>query len=159
MAIQALLVRYKIKTLSVLYFNSATILVNHEYVSLTFSGELVEDLKSCDVEVQQKAMERADRYVAALDEPCITKVNKTRINTEPSLQASSVKSCTQSHQSHSIHLHLLTLYVCESLSLPHAHTRARTRTVRTGTFLCCPLCHFLLCKTGQCTVHCLASSD
>lgn len=112
MGVKVLLVGYRIKTLSVLYYNQATISVYCEYVSLTFSGELVEDLKSCDVEVQKKAMERADCYAAALDEPCITKVNETRINTGPSLQASSVKSCTQSHQNHSIHLHLLTLSVC-----------------------------------------------
>uniref|UniRef100_A0A8D3AXP1 Tetratricopeptide repeat domain 12 n=1 Tax=Scophthalmus maximus TaxID=52904 RepID=A0A8D3AXP1_SCOMX len=46
-------------------------------------SELVKDLKSSDVEVQQKAMEEADCYIAALDEPCRTKVNKTTINKNP----------------------------------------------------------------------------
>ncbi|XP_037632477.1 tetratricopeptide repeat protein 12 isoform X1 [Sebastes umbrosus] len=46
-------------------------------------SELVKDLKSSDVEVQQKAMEMADYYISALDEPCSTKVNKTTINTKP----------------------------------------------------------------------------
>lgn len=55
------------------------------------------DLKSSDVEVQQKAVEKADCYIAALDEPCRIKVNKTTINTNPSLQASLVKTDTQSH--------------------------------------------------------------
>ncbi|XP_039987323.1 tetratricopeptide repeat protein 12 isoform X2 [Xiphias gladius] len=49
-------------------------------------SELVMDLKSSDVEVQQKAMEEADCYIAALDEPCRTKVSKSTINTNPSLQ-------------------------------------------------------------------------
>ncbi|KAM8903859.1 tetratricopeptide repeat protein 12 [Spinachia spinachia] len=49
-------------------------------------SELVMDLKSPDVEVQLKALERADCYVAASDEPCGTKVNKTTINTNPPLQ-------------------------------------------------------------------------
>ncbi|XP_078099860.1 tetratricopeptide repeat protein 12 [Sander vitreus] len=51
-------------------------------------SEIVKDLKSIDVEVQQKAMETADCYIAALDEPCRTKVNKTTINTNPPLQPS-----------------------------------------------------------------------
>ncbi|XP_026171649.1 tetratricopeptide repeat protein 12 isoform X2 [Mastacembelus armatus] len=51
-------------------------------------SELLKDLNSCDVEVQQKAMEKVDCYIAALDEPCRTKVNKTTINTNPSLQPS-----------------------------------------------------------------------
>ncbi|XP_044059236.1 tetratricopeptide repeat protein 12 [Siniperca chuatsi] len=51
-------------------------------------SELVKDLKSSDVEIQQKAMETADCYIAALDEPCRTKVNKTTINTSPPLQPS-----------------------------------------------------------------------
>ncbi|KAM7399474.1 hypothetical protein PAMP_018745 [Pampus punctatissimus] len=50
-------------------------------------SEIVKDLNSSDVEVQQKAVEKADCYIAALDEPCRTKVNKTVINTNPSLQA------------------------------------------------------------------------
>ncbi|XP_041797290.1 tetratricopeptide repeat protein 12 [Chelmon rostratus] len=49
-------------------------------------SELVTDLKSSDVEVQEKAIEKADCYIAALDEPCRTKVNKTTINTNPPLQ-------------------------------------------------------------------------
>ncbi|XP_044211022.1 tetratricopeptide repeat protein 12 isoform X1 [Thunnus albacares] len=49
-------------------------------------SELVKDLNSPDVEVQQKAVEKADCYIAALDEPCRTKVNKTAINTNPPLQ-------------------------------------------------------------------------
>uniref|UniRef100_A0AAQ4RS09 Tetratricopeptide repeat domain 12 n=1 Tax=Gasterosteus aculeatus aculeatus TaxID=481459 RepID=A0AAQ4RS09_GASAC len=48
-------------------------------------SELVMDLKSPEVDVQHKALERADCYVAALDEPCSTKVNKTTINTKPPL--------------------------------------------------------------------------
>ncbi|TDH14925.1 hypothetical protein EPR50_G00025890 [Perca flavescens] len=51
-------------------------------------SEIVKDLKSIDAEVQQKAMETADCYIAALDEPCRTKVNKTTINTNPPLQPS-----------------------------------------------------------------------
>ncbi|XP_029302549.1 LOW QUALITY PROTEIN: tetratricopeptide repeat protein 12 [Cottoperca gobio] len=51
-------------------------------------SELVKDLKSSDVEVHQKAIETADCYIAALDEPCRTKVNKTTINTNPPLQPS-----------------------------------------------------------------------
>ncbi|KAM6932165.1 LOW QUALITY PROTEIN: tetratricopeptide repeat protein 12 [Lycodopsis pacificus] len=60
-------------------------------------SELVKDLNSSDVEVQQKAIETADCYIAALDEPCRTIVNKTTINTKPPLQTSLVKTCTQSH--------------------------------------------------------------
>ncbi|XP_070762621.1 tetratricopeptide repeat protein 12 [Enoplosus armatus] len=52
-------------------------------------SELVKDLKSSDVQVQQKAMEKADCYIAAFDEPCRTKVNKTTVNTSPPLQPSS----------------------------------------------------------------------
>ncbi|XP_062242580.1 tetratricopeptide repeat protein 12 isoform X1 [Platichthys flesus] len=59
--------------------------IKHEF----FPGELVKELKSSDAEVQQKAMEEADCYIAALDEPCRTKVNKTKINTNPPLQPSS----------------------------------------------------------------------
>ncbi|XP_059186511.1 tetratricopeptide repeat protein 12 isoform X2 [Centropristis striata] len=51
-------------------------------------SELVKDLNSSDVEVQQKAMGTADCYIAALDGPCRTKVNKTTINTNPPLQPS-----------------------------------------------------------------------
>uniref|UniRef100_A0A3Q3QD74 Uncharacterized protein n=1 Tax=Monopterus albus TaxID=43700 RepID=A0A3Q3QD74_MONAL len=49
-------------------------------------SELVKDLNSSDVKVQQKAMEKADCYIAAGDEPCRTKVNKTTINTSPLLE-------------------------------------------------------------------------
>ncbi|XP_067362822.1 tetratricopeptide repeat protein 12 isoform X2 [Channa argus] len=51
-------------------------------------SELVKDLNSSDVKVQQKAMEEADCYISALGEPCRTKVNKTTINTNPPLQPS-----------------------------------------------------------------------
>ncbi|XP_036927568.1 tetratricopeptide repeat protein 12 isoform X1 [Acanthopagrus latus] len=51
-------------------------------------SELVKDMKSSDAEVQQKAMEEADRYIAVLDEHCTTKVNKTTINTSPPQQPS-----------------------------------------------------------------------
>ncbi|XP_035011297.1 tetratricopeptide repeat protein 12 isoform X2 [Hippoglossus stenolepis] len=51
-------------------------------------SELVKELKSSDAKVQQEAMEEADCYIAALDEPCRTKVNKTKINTNPPLQPS-----------------------------------------------------------------------
>ncbi|XP_034723713.1 tetratricopeptide repeat protein 12 isoform X1 [Etheostoma cragini] len=51
-------------------------------------SEIVKDLNSTDVEVQQKAMKTADCYIAALEEPCRTKVNKTTINTNPPLQPS-----------------------------------------------------------------------
>ena len=62
--------------------------INHEL----FSGQLVSDMNSGDVEVQQKAVEKADCYLAALDEPCRTKVNKTAINTNPPLQTPLVKT-------------------------------------------------------------------
>nr|XP_046245406.1 tetratricopeptide repeat protein 12 isoform X2 [Scatophagus argus] len=51
-------------------------------------NEIVKDLNSSDVEVQQKAMEKADCHIAGLDEPCRTKVNKTTVNTNPQLQPS-----------------------------------------------------------------------
>ncbi|KAM4567336.1 tetratricopeptide repeat protein 12 [Odontesthes bonariensis] len=47
---------------------------------------MVEDLRSSDAEVQQKAMAKADCYINAMDESCRTKVNKTTINTDQSLQ-------------------------------------------------------------------------
>ncbi|XP_075892175.1 tetratricopeptide repeat protein 12 [Nelusetta ayraudi] len=50
--------------------------------------ELVMDLKSSDDEVSKKAMEKADCFIAALEEPCRTKVNRTSINTTPSRQDS-----------------------------------------------------------------------
>lgn len=75
-----------------------------------FSGEIVKDLKSCDAGVQQKAMEKADCYIESLDKPCRTEVNKTRINTNPPLRPSSVKTCTHTSQptkySPSVALHL-----------------------------------------------------
>ncbi|XP_069546536.1 tetratricopeptide repeat protein 12 [Brachyistius frenatus] len=49
-------------------------------------SRVVQDLSSADVEVQQKAMVKADCYIAALDDPCRTKVNKTTIGTHPPLQ-------------------------------------------------------------------------
>lgn len=58
----------------------------------TVSAELVMDLKSSDDEVSKKAMENADRFIAALEEPCTTKVNRTSINTTPSRQDSLVKA-------------------------------------------------------------------
>ncbi|XP_070685928.1 tetratricopeptide repeat protein 12 [Pempheris klunzingeri] len=51
-------------------------------------SELVKDLTFSDSEVQQKAMEKADCYIAAMDLPCRTKVNKTTINTNPPQQPS-----------------------------------------------------------------------
>lgn len=99
--------------------------VNGNICHSSFSGELVKDMKSSDAEVQQKAMEEADRYIAALDEPCTTKVNKTTINTSPPLQPSIVKTYTQSHPSWKttpVVLHLfqsfsLCLYVFQSICL------------------------------------------
>lgn len=96
--------------------------VNGNICHSTFSGELVKDMKSSDAEVQQKAMEEADRYIAALDEPCTTKVNKTTINTSPPLQPSVVKTCTQSHPrwktTPSVVLHLFqTFSLCMSFSI------------------------------------------
>ncbi|XP_028276027.1 tetratricopeptide repeat protein 12 [Parambassis ranga] len=51
-------------------------------------SQLVEDLRSSDVEVQHKAMAKADCYIAASGEPCKTEVNKTTINTSPPVQPS-----------------------------------------------------------------------
>ncbi|XP_041849923.1 tetratricopeptide repeat protein 12 [Melanotaenia boesemani] len=51
-------------------------------------SQLVVDLQSSDAEVQQKAMAKADCYIAAMDQPCRTKVNKTTINTNLPLQPS-----------------------------------------------------------------------
>lgn len=49
--------------------------------------DLVKDLNSSDVEVVQKTIQKADSYIASLEEePCRTKVNKTKINTNPSPQ-------------------------------------------------------------------------
>nr|XP_057935961.1 tetratricopeptide repeat protein 12 [Doryrhamphus excisus] len=44
-------------------------------------SNLVKDLNSSDVEVQQRAIEKADCHIAALNGSCRTKVNKTTINT------------------------------------------------------------------------------
>ncbi|XP_042343373.1 tetratricopeptide repeat protein 12 [Plectropomus leopardus] len=52
-------------------------------------SELVKDLQSSDVKLQQKAIEKADCYIAALDQPCRTKVSTTTINTKPPPQPSS----------------------------------------------------------------------
>ncbi|XP_077579002.1 tetratricopeptide repeat protein 12 isoform X1 [Stigmatopora nigra] len=46
-------------------------------------SNLVKELNSSDVEVQQKALKKADSKIAALNEPCRTKINKTTINTKP----------------------------------------------------------------------------
>ncbi|XP_005915889.1 tetratricopeptide repeat protein 12 [Haplochromis burtoni] len=46
-------------------------------------SQLVEDLRSCDAEAQQKAMEKADCYITSLAEPCRTKINKMTVNTNP----------------------------------------------------------------------------
>lgn len=89
-------------------------------------GELVKDLKSSDVELQQKAMKEADCCIAAFDEPCTTKVNRTTINTNPPLQSSLVKTCIQGHQ------HTLALLFLHSVSLSLSH------------FVCAPVCLALL---------------
>lgn len=92
------------------------------YISFDYNilGELVKDLKSSDVKVQQKAMKEADCYIAALDEPCRTKVNRTTINTNPPLQPSLVKTDIQGHK-HTVALHVLCLslsyFVCAPVYL------------------------------------------
>ncbi|XP_071756801.2 tetratricopeptide repeat protein 12 [Centroberyx gerrardi] len=55
-------------------------------------SELVKELKSSDADAQQKAVEKADHYISALDvdEPCRTKINRTTINTNPPPQPSSL---------------------------------------------------------------------
>ncbi|XP_057695772.1 tetratricopeptide repeat protein 12 isoform X1 [Corythoichthys intestinalis] len=50
-------------------------------------SNLVKDLSSSDVEVQQKALRKADCKIAALHGTCKTKVNKTTINTNPTPNA------------------------------------------------------------------------
>ncbi|KAM4742849.1 tetratricopeptide repeat protein 12 [Anableps anableps] len=55
-------------------------------------GNLLEDFRSSDVGVQQKAIAKADTLITTLDEPCRTKVNKTTVNTNPVLQPSLVKN-------------------------------------------------------------------
>ncbi|XP_046892491.1 tetratricopeptide repeat protein 12 [Hypomesus transpacificus] len=49
-------------------------------------SDLVKGLSSSDVDVQQRSAEKADHYIAALEdkEPCKTRINKTRINTNTS---------------------------------------------------------------------------
>lgn len=49
------------------------------------------DLKSSDDDVGKKAIEKADCFIAALEEPCRTKLNRTKINTTPSRQDSLVR--------------------------------------------------------------------
>ncbi|KAM6987401.1 tetratricopeptide repeat protein 12 [Tautogolabrus adspersus] len=63
--------------------------IEHFLMNVDKINELVKDLNSSNVEVQQKAMDKADCFIAALDQPCRTKVNKTTINTNPPLQPSS----------------------------------------------------------------------
>ncbi|XP_077467723.1 tetratricopeptide repeat protein 12 [Stigmatopora argus] len=46
-------------------------------------SNLVKELNSSDVKVQQKALQKADSKIAALNGPCRTKINKTTINTKP----------------------------------------------------------------------------
>lgn len=58
---------------------------------LSSAGQLLEDFQSSDVEVQEKAVAKADCYITALDKPCMTKVNKTTINTNPPVHPSMVK--------------------------------------------------------------------
>lgn len=60
----------------------------------TVSAELVMDLKSSDDGVSKKAMEKADSFIAALEEPCRTKANSTKINTTPTRQDTLVKAYT-----------------------------------------------------------------
>lgn len=71
-------------------------------------------------------MKEADCYIASLDEPCTTKVNRTTINTNPPLQPSLVKTCVQGHQ------HTVALLFLHSVSLSLSH------------FVCAPVCLALL---------------
>ncbi|XP_061137021.1 tetratricopeptide repeat protein 12-like [Syngnathus typhle] len=50
-------------------------------------SKLVKDLNSPDIEVQQKAIKKADCQIASLNGSCRTKVNKTTINTNPTSKA------------------------------------------------------------------------
>ncbi|XP_049582906.1 tetratricopeptide repeat protein 12 isoform X2 [Syngnathus scovelli] len=50
-------------------------------------SKLVKDLNSPDIEVQQKAIKKADCQIASLNGSCRTKVNKTTINTNPTPKA------------------------------------------------------------------------
>ncbi|XP_074535892.1 tetratricopeptide repeat protein 12 [Halichoeres trimaculatus] len=52
-------------------------------------SELVKGLKSPDSAVQQEAIENADCFIAALDEPFQTRVDKTTLNTNPPPHSSS----------------------------------------------------------------------
>ncbi|KAG7513873.1 tetratricopeptide repeat protein 12 [Solea senegalensis] len=51
-------------------------------------SELVKDLNSSDADTRQKAIKEADCYIASMDEPCRTKINKTKINTSSTDQPS-----------------------------------------------------------------------
>lgn len=62
-----------------------------------YSGELIKDLNSSDEVTQQNALKAANGYIAVSDEHCRTKVNTTRINTNPPDSACQVNTCTQSH--------------------------------------------------------------
>lgn len=62
-----------------------------------YSGELIKDLNSSDDGIRLNALKEANRHIAASDEHCSTKVNKTRINTNPPPLASQVNICTQTH--------------------------------------------------------------
>lgn len=76
--------------------------------SVRVPGELVSDLKSSDDQVSKEAMEKADCFIAELEEPCRTKMNKTRINTTPSRQDSLVK---RHHTRIEAHCHLRKKYI------------------------------------------------
>lgn len=62
-----------------------------------YSGELIKDLNSSDEVIQQNALKAANGYIAVSDEHCRTKVNTTRINTNPPAPACQVNTCAQSH--------------------------------------------------------------
>lgn len=118
--------------------------INHYIIS----GELVKDLKSSDVEVRQKAIKEADCYIAALDEPCRTNVNKTTINTNPPLQPFLVKTCIQGHPLsvvllllHSVclsHSHFLCPHLSFSLLLAQSLKEIQYKT--NNFLLCCLSC-------------------
>lgn len=63
-----------------------------------YSDELIKDLNSSDEVIQQNAVKAANGYIAASDEHCRTKVNTTRINTNPPASACQVNTCAQSHR-------------------------------------------------------------
>ncbi|KAJ0063948.1 hypothetical protein NL108_014474, partial [Boleophthalmus pectinirostris] len=54
--------------------------------------ELVQNLNSTDTGIQQKAIEEADRHIAASREPCKTTFSHITINPVPPLQAPTVKT-------------------------------------------------------------------